>query len=92
MLLMAQPVASSSIARFGLPFAEPPGTDTWLLGTVGAFARQRDWHHASQGMHFGSLWRPRRRHRRRQGAQGRCAEQAAQLVDRPSKRLRLALC
>jgi hypothetical protein len=47
MLLMAQPAASAPIARFGLPFAEPPGPDTWLLGqpygnTVGAFARQRD--------------------------------------------------
>ena len=58
MLLMAQPAASAPIARFGLPFAEPPGPDTWLLGqpygnTVGAFARRRDWYRAGQGMHFG---------------------------------------
>jgi len=32
MLLMAQPAASTPIARFGLPFAETPGPDTWLLG------------------------------------------------------------
>jgi len=55
MLLMAQPAAFASIARFGLPFAEPPRPDTWLLGTVGAFACQRDWCRASQGMRFGNL-------------------------------------
>jgi len=58
MLLMAQPAASAPTARFGLPFADPPGPDTWLLGqpygnTVGAFARRRDWYRAGQGIHFG---------------------------------------
>jgi murein DD-endopeptidase MepM/ murein hydrolase activator NlpD len=43
---------------FGLPFAEPPGFGTWLLGqvygnSVGAFARRRDWYRAGQGIHFG---------------------------------------
>jgi murein DD-endopeptidase MepM/ murein hydrolase activator NlpD len=45
-------------AVFGLPFAEPPGPDTWLLGqvygnTTGAFARRREWYRAGQGIHFG---------------------------------------
>lgn len=45
-------------AVFGLPFAEPPGPDTWLLGQVygnstGAFARRREWYRAGQGIHFG---------------------------------------
>jgi murein DD-endopeptidase MepM/ murein hydrolase activator NlpD len=43
---------------FGLPFAEPPGPDTWLVGQVygnstGAFARRREWYQAGQGIHFG---------------------------------------
>lgn len=43
---------------FGLPFAEPPGLNTWLLGQVygnstGAFARRREWYQAGQGIHFG---------------------------------------
>jgi len=57
-LLMTQPAASAPTALFGLPFADPPGPDTWLLGqpygnTVGAFARRRDWYRAGQGVHFG---------------------------------------
>ena len=57
-LLMTQPAASAPTALFGLPFADPPGPDTWLLGqpygnTVGAFARRRDWYRAGQGIHFG---------------------------------------
>lgn len=45
-------------AIFGLPFAEPPGPDTWLLGqvygnTTGAFAQRRTWYRAGQGIHFG---------------------------------------
>ncbi len=58
MLLLTQPAASAPAARFGLPFADPPGPDTWLLGqpygnTAGAFARRRDWYRAGQGIHFG---------------------------------------
>lgn len=43
---------------FGLPFAEAPGPETWLMGQVygnstGAFARRREWYQAGQGVHFG---------------------------------------
>jgi murein DD-endopeptidase MepM/ murein hydrolase activator NlpD len=43
---------------FGLPFLEPPGPDTWLLGqpygnTTGAFNRRRSFYVAGQGLHFG---------------------------------------
>jgi len=49
---------STPEAIFGLPFAEPPGPDTWLMGQVygnstGAFARRREWYQAGQGIHFG---------------------------------------
>ncbi len=52
------PAAAQPEALFGLPFAEPPGLDTWLLGQVygnstGAFARRREWYRAGQGIHFG---------------------------------------
>ncbi|GIV83673.1 MAG: hypothetical protein KatS3mg052_0680 [Candidatus Roseilinea sp.] len=56
----AHPALAQGEARavFGLPFAEPPGPDTWLLGqvygnTTGAFARRREWYRAGQGIHFG---------------------------------------
>ncbi|PJF47145.1 MAG: M23 family metallopeptidase [Chloroflexi bacterium] len=59
-VLMASPTMAQGEARavFGLPFAEPPGPDTWLLGqvygnTTGAFARRREWYRAGQGIHFG---------------------------------------
>ena len=43
---------------FILPFAGPPGPDTWLLGqsygnTVGAFVQRRIFYQAGQGIHFG---------------------------------------
>lgn len=43
---------------FGLPFATPPGPDTWLLGqsygnTVGAFVLRNIFYQAGQGLHFG---------------------------------------
>lgn len=43
---------------FSLPFADPPGPGTWLLGqvygnSVGAFVRRREWYQAGQGIHFG---------------------------------------
>lgn len=56
------PVAAQSgtqpQAVFSLPFVDPPGPDTWLLGQVygnstGAFARRREWYGAGQGIHFG---------------------------------------
>ena len=54
-------VAAAALAAkppFGLPFAEPPGPETWLLGQVygnstGAFARRYEWYRAGQGIHFG---------------------------------------
>jgi murein DD-endopeptidase MepM/ murein hydrolase activator NlpD len=41
-----------------LPFAEPPGPDTWLLAqtygnTIGAYFQRRTTYGASQGIHFG---------------------------------------
>lgn len=41
-----------------LPFQDPPGPDTWLLGqaygnTVGAFNFGSQWYSAGQGLHFG---------------------------------------
>jgi murein DD-endopeptidase MepM/ murein hydrolase activator NlpD len=52
------PASASAQPPFGLPFAEPPGPETWLLGQVygnstGAFARRYEWYRAGQGIHFG---------------------------------------
>jgi murein DD-endopeptidase MepM/ murein hydrolase activator NlpD len=43
---------------FGLPFAEPPGPSTWLLGqtygnTTGAYRQRNSTYVAGQGLHFG---------------------------------------
>ncbi|NJN98225.1 MAG: M23 family metallopeptidase [Anaerolineales bacterium] len=43
---------------FILPFAAPPGPDTWLLGqpygsTVGAYIQRTIFYQAGQGLHFG---------------------------------------
>jgi len=43
---------------FRLPFADPPGPSTWLLGqvygnTTGAFRQRREFYEAGQGLHFG---------------------------------------
>jgi murein DD-endopeptidase MepM/ murein hydrolase activator NlpD len=43
---------------FGLPFAEPAGPDTWLLGqpygnTTSAYRRRSSTYAAGQGLHFG---------------------------------------
>lgn len=43
---------------FGLPFASPPGPDTWLFtqpygNTVFAFRQRRTFYAAGQGLHFG---------------------------------------
>jgi murein DD-endopeptidase MepM/ murein hydrolase activator NlpD len=52
-------VAQSADSRpFILPFKEPPGLDTWLLGqtygnTTGAYRQRRTTYGASQGIHFG---------------------------------------
>ncbi|HEU4742450.1 MAG TPA: peptidoglycan DD-metalloendopeptidase family protein [Meiothermus sp.] len=58
----AEPLPDSKIAKparqFGLPFATPPGPDTWLLGqpygnTTGAYRRRDSDYRAGQGLHFG---------------------------------------
>jgi murein DD-endopeptidase MepM/ murein hydrolase activator NlpD len=43
---------------FGLPFSDPPGPDTWLLGqaygnTSGAYRQRLSAYRAGQGLHFG---------------------------------------
>jgi murein DD-endopeptidase MepM/ murein hydrolase activator NlpD len=43
---------------FGLPFAQPPGPNTWYLGggygnTVGAYFQRDTTYRAGQGLHFG---------------------------------------
>ena len=43
---------------FRLPFLDPPGPSTWLLGqvygnTVGAYRQRRETYRAGQGVHFG---------------------------------------
>ena len=64
MLIASATYASPTSAQeetntgFILPFADPPGPTTWLLGqvygnSVGAFARRREWYSAGQGIHFG---------------------------------------
>ena len=58
----APPVPLERIApparQFGLPFAGPPGPNTWLLGqlygnTTGAYRRRNTDYNAGQGIHFG---------------------------------------
>ncbi len=54
---LAQP-AEPAPRPFSLPFAMPPGPDTWLLGqaygnTTGAFRQRRSTYRAAQGLHFG---------------------------------------
>ncbi|MBZ9751515.1 M23 family metallopeptidase [Deinococcus sp. HMF7604] len=57
-----KPAAFSSLPRptgqYGLPFASPPGPDTWLLGqfygnTAFAYEQRRTLYGNGQGMHFG---------------------------------------
>ncbi|MCB0217065.1 MAG: M23 family metallopeptidase [Chloroflexi bacterium] len=50
--------AAPSEKPFGLPFADPPGPDTWLMGqpygnTTGAYRQRRSTYAAGQGIHFG---------------------------------------
>ncbi|SMB83766.1 M23 family metallopeptidase [Deinococcus hopiensis] len=56
------PTALSSLPRptgqYGLPFAAPPGPDTWLLGqvygnTTFAYEQRRNLYGNGQGVHFG---------------------------------------
>jgi murein DD-endopeptidase MepM/ murein hydrolase activator NlpD len=50
--------AQTSEPPFQLPFIDPSGPSTWLLGqtygnTVGAFRQRRNSYEAGQGLHFG---------------------------------------
>jgi murein DD-endopeptidase MepM/ murein hydrolase activator NlpD len=50
--------ARAQARPFGLPFADPPGPDTWLLiqpygNTTGAFRQRKSTYQAGQGIHFG---------------------------------------
>lgn len=54
----AAPAAQGPGRPFILPFTEPPGPDTWLLGqtygnTVGAYFNRNTTYRFSQGIHFG---------------------------------------
>lgn len=62
--VVANPIAATPLDQapvpkpFGLPFAEPPGPNTWYLGggygnTVGAFFQRDTTYRAGQGLHFG---------------------------------------
>jgi murein DD-endopeptidase MepM/ murein hydrolase activator NlpD len=60
LLLIAQHTQTVQAARppFNLPFASPPGPDTWLLGqtygnTVVAYSQRASTYKAGQGLHFG---------------------------------------
>jgi murein DD-endopeptidase MepM/ murein hydrolase activator NlpD len=50
--------AEPAVRPFSLPFAIPPGPDTWLMGqpygnTTGAYRQRRSTYGAAQGLHFG---------------------------------------
>jgi murein DD-endopeptidase MepM/ murein hydrolase activator NlpD len=54
----SQPVQAQDGPPFRLPFAQPPGPSTWLLGqtygnTTGAFRQRKVFYEAGQGLHFG---------------------------------------
>jgi len=65
--MSAQPAPAAPLAQtdppalrpFALPFALPPGPDTWLMGqaygnTTGAYRQRRTTYAAAQGIHFGA--------------------------------------
>jgi murein DD-endopeptidase MepM/ murein hydrolase activator NlpD len=54
----AQAAEPAATKPFTMPFAVPPGPDTWLLGqpygnSTGAFRQRRSTYAAAQGLHFG---------------------------------------
>ncbi len=54
----APPLFAEGEKPFGLPFAEPPGPNTWLIAqaygnTTGAYATRFSQYSAGQGIHFG---------------------------------------
>jgi len=57
-LAASPPRQPSGEKPFGLPFADPSGPSTWLLGqtygnTTGAYRQRDDTYRAGQGVHFG---------------------------------------
>jgi murein DD-endopeptidase MepM/ murein hydrolase activator NlpD len=56
---LPQPLARAQSEKpFGLPFADPPGPSTWLLGqaygnTTGAYRQRKTTYGNGQGVHFG---------------------------------------
>jgi murein DD-endopeptidase MepM/ murein hydrolase activator NlpD len=59
LVMLAQPTVAAGPPRpFGLPFADPPGPNSWYLGqlygnTTGAYNQRDIMYHAGQGLHFG---------------------------------------
>ena len=63
LLLSAAPASAARLTAtkskpFGLPFADPPGPNTWYVGqlygnTVGAYYQRDTLYRAGQGLHFG---------------------------------------
>lgn len=56
--LVAPPAEAQAARPFVMPFASPPGPDTWLMGqpygnTTGAYRQRRTTYGAGQGIHFG---------------------------------------
>ncbi|MFM8320202.1 MAG: M23 family metallopeptidase [Chloroflexota bacterium] len=56
--LPAAALQAPAQAVFRLPFLDPPGPSTWLLGqtygnTTGAYRNRREFYEAGQGLHFG---------------------------------------
>ncbi|MCU0512261.1 MAG: M23 family metallopeptidase [Anaerolineae bacterium] len=56
--LLAQPAGAQDQQPLILPFQQPPGPHTWLLGqpygnTIGAYNFGTNWYSAGQGLHFG---------------------------------------
>jgi murein DD-endopeptidase MepM/ murein hydrolase activator NlpD len=57
-LRMPASTSAQQAKPFILPFRDPPGPHTWLLGqlygnTTGAYANRRNFYAAGQGLHFG---------------------------------------
>src|SRR5262245_2912869 len=57
-VLLPSSVHAQETKPFILPFQQPPGPNTWLLGqlygnTTGAYSNRRQFYTAGQGLHFG---------------------------------------
>jgi murein DD-endopeptidase MepM/ murein hydrolase activator NlpD len=58
LVLPVAPGTTATVPPFQLPFADPPGPDTWLLGqaygnTTFAYRARASTYYAGQGIHFG---------------------------------------